>query len=523
MSIPLYDRSKARRSLFHTIAFRLASQVATVLSYVVLVRALPKEDFGVLSLLYSFVGLVGTAASLGLEQTLRRYQPEYLKMGNTVAARWLVKRIASLRFIANCVVLCLVLLAWNKVAPYFGLGQYKVQFLWFSLLILLYFQTQILQLTMAAHMMHRFSVGSVAMLSYGKLVWYSALALSGALTLRTAIFADTLAYLTIYIFLRVMYRRHCAASVPERTHYKPTSEERKRLFRYSLFNNFNDAGSFFLESRVDNFFIAGFMNAVSVGIYSFYLRLNEMAMNLLPSRLFDNIIQPMFFAIKPAEAARRVPQYFTFLLNMNLLVLWPILAFSVPYHAEIVRVVFGGKFIEQSWLLCVFLGFATLNSFATPVALVAQYEEKAHIQLLSKMFAAYNVVALFVLVPYMGLYGAALAIGSSQVFKNSFIWWHMRRHAIWGNAAVSIVTSLALWGGAVILCYGIKTWLVAPALVQLLLGVVVFIGFALIHVRGPILCASDRDMLLKLFPGREMRLLRVIGLLNPVVGNPGLR
>jgi len=58
--------------------------------------------------------------------------------------------------------------------------------------------------------------------------------------------------------------------------------ERKRLLRYGLFNNFNDAGTFFLESRVDNFFIAGFMNAVSVGIYSFYLRLNEMAMNMLP-------------------------------------------------------------------------------------------------------------------------------------------------------------------------------------------------------------------------------------------------
>jgi O-antigen/teichoic acid export membrane protein len=522
MSTPLYDRTRARRSLFHTVFFRLASQVATVLSYVVLVRALHKEEFGVLSLLYSFVALVGTAASLGLEQTLRRYQPEYLKAGNTAAAAWLVRRISMLRFAANCVVLCAVLLAWNLVAPYFGLGEYRSQFLSFCVLILLYFQTQILQLTMAAHMQHRFSVGSIAMLSYGKLVWYSILAVAGALTLRNAIYADTLAYLTIYIFLRVMYHRHCATAKADEN-YTPTADERKRLFRYGLFNNFNDAGTFFLESRVDNFFIAGFMNAVAVGIYSFYLRLNEMATNLLPSRLFDNIIQPMFFAIKPHEADKRVPQYFTFLLNMNLLVLWPLLAFSVAYHAEIVRVVFGGKFIEQSWLLCVFLGFATLNAFSTPVALVAQYEEKAHIQLLSKIFAGYNILALFVLVPYLGLYGAALAIGSSQVFKNTFVWWHTRRRAVWVNAGSSIAASVALWGVAVLLCFGIKWILPAPALVQLVLGGVIFAGFSLIHVRGPILCASDRDILLRLFPGKEMRLLRLLGLFNPVVGAPSTR
>jgi O-antigen/teichoic acid export membrane protein len=522
MSKPVYDRSRARRSLFDTIAYRVASQVATVLGYVVLVRTMHKEDFGVLNLLYSFIGLVGTAASLGLEQTLRRFQPEYLRLGNTAAAAWLVKRIAMLRFVSNCVVLSAVVLAWNHVAPYFGLGPYRGQFVMFCVLILLYFQTQILQLTMAAHMLHRFSVGSVAMLSYGKLIWYSALAFEGALNLRTAIYADTIAFATIYVFLRIMYHRQCAANVPAER-YRPTVDERKRLLRYGLFNNFNDAGTFFLESRIDNFFIAGFMNAVAVGVYSFYLRLNEMAMNVLPGRLFDNIIQPMFFATKPAEADWRVPQYFTFLLNMNLLVLWPILAFSVAYHSEIVRVLFGGKYIEQSWLLCVFLGFATLNSFSTPVALVAQYEEKPHIQLLSKIFAGYNVLALFVLVPAMGLYGAALAIGTSQVFKNTFVWWHMRRRAVWVNAGTSVAVSVALWGSVIALCYGIKALVAVPAFVQLLVGIVVFACAAMIHVRGPVLCASDRDILLRLFQGREMRLLRALGLLNPAVGPSGVR
>jgi O-antigen/teichoic acid export membrane protein len=523
--MPLYDRSRARRSLFDTVAYRIASQAATVLGYVVLVRAMSKQDFGILNLLYSFIPLVGTAASLGLEQTLRRFQPEYLSHGNLGASAWLVNRIATLRLIVNLVMIGGVLLAWNRVAPYFDLGPYRVQFEFFSILILVYFQSQILQLTLAAHMLHRFSVGSVALLSFGKLIWYSALALAGALTLRTAIYADTLAYLVVYVFLRVSYRRECRSKVPnEAQTYRPSSEERKRLLKYSLFNNFNDAGTLFLDSRIDNFFIAAFMNPVAVGIYSFYMRLNEMALNVLPGRLFDNIIQPMFFAVKPAEADERLPQYFSFLLNANLVVLWPVVAFSLAYHTEIVRVVFGGKFVEQSWLLPLILGFALINAFSTPVSLVAQYEEKAHIQLLSKIFAVYNVLALLALIPRFGLYGAALAIGSAQIFKNLFIWWHVRRRAVWLNAGASLSSGVALWGMTVGVCYGLKAALPPSSVLNLVVGLLIVASVSLIHFRGPVLCASDRAILLRLFHGKEVRLLQWLGLVGPVAdGTLGTR
>jgi O-antigen/teichoic acid export membrane protein len=520
--MPLYDRSRARRSVFDTIAYRVASQLATAIAYVVLVRTMSKEDFGIFNLLYAFIPLVGTAASLGLEQTLRRYQPEYLRQNSVRAAAWLVERVARLRFATNLTVLSIVLLAWNLVAPRFDLAGNRPEFAMFCLLIMLHFQTQILQMTMAAHMLHRYSVGSIAILSYGKLIGYSFLAFAGILTLRTAIIADTISYAAIYVFLQIMYRRRCIADLPAGT-YVPAREERRRLIRYGLFNNFNDAGTLFLDSRIDNFFIAAFMSSIAVGIYSFYMRLNDMLMNVLPGRLFDNIIQPMFFAVKPTEADARLPQYFTFLLNANLLLLWPLLTFTTAYHAEIVRVVFGGKYVDHSWLLPIILGFATANCFSTPVALVAQYEEKPHIQLLSKIFAIYNVAAMIVLIPRLGLYGAALAIGSSQIFKNVFVWWFVRRRAVWINARAAIGIGLALWGCALGACLAIKATIGAPRFVQLLLGVLVVGATALIHVRSAVLCASDRELLLRLFQGREMRWLRVLGLLDSPAGTQAAR
>ena len=65
-------------------AFR---KLQTVLSYIVLVRGMQVHAFGVYNLFYSFIPVITTLASFGLEQTLRRFQPEYLRTGQTSGER----------------------------------------------------------------------------------------------------------------------------------------------------------------------------------------------------------------------------------------------------------------------------------------------------------------------------------------------------------------------------------------------------------------------------------------------------
>ena len=272
-----------------------------------------------------------------------------------------------------------------------------------------------------------------------------------------------------------------------------------------------------LSSQSDNFFIAAFLDPVAVGAYSFYVRLNEMASQLIPTRLFDNVVQPMFFAIPLDKAEARIPRDFSLLLNANLLVQWPILAFALAYHAQLVSVIFGGKFIEYSWLLPLIVGFGMINVIANPVTLVAEYDERPGIILLSKVFAIYNVVALLALLPFAGLYGAAFASGSAQALKNLFIWWHVRRRAVWNNARGALLSGALLWGSVVALCCGINAFLEVPALVQLIIGAVVCGAAALLYLRTPAISATDRALLASVLGGREARILRRLGLHMPVV------
>lgn len=509
----LYSRRNARRSLINTIQFRAVSQVATILGYVVMVRGMTAHDFGVFNLLYTFIPTISTVASLGLEQTLRRYQPEYLNAGNAPAAGWLVRFVARTRLTTNVILFGLILLGWNLLAPILKLQEYRVEFILFCPLMVLYFQARILQLSLAAHMLHRYSVGALALLSVAKLVGYAAFVSLDSLTLTKAILVDTVGFALTYTMVLFAYRRYClpaARSAP----YSPPESERARLLRYGFFNNFNDAGSLILSTKSDNFFIAALMDTISVGIYSFYNRLSQMTTHLLPVRLFDNVIQPLFFSVPAADAAAKVPRYFSLLLNSNLLLQWPIVAFAFVYHEEVVQVVFAGKFVDHSWLLPMIVAFDTINILDTPVRLVAQYQERAAIILFSKVIAIYNVIALLVLLPVAGLYGAVFASGSAQTFKVLFVWWHVRERARWSNAGAAIASAVLVWGAAAALCYMLKPVIGPAAIPNLAVGAAVCGVAWLLFVRTGALSPSDRALLGSLMRGREARLLRLIGVVR---------
>ena len=508
----LYSPQQARRSLFHTIRFRAVSQVATALSYIVLVRGMQEHAFGIYNLFYSFIPVITTLASFGLEQTLRRFQPEYLRTGKLAASAWLVRFVAGARFASTLLMIAVILLAWNLIAKRFDLIGYRVDFAIFGVLIVLFLQSNILQLNLASHMMHQYSVGSVAAMSAGKLFAYVAITEFGTLTLRAAILADIAAYGLGYILLSFALRRLRANASQADFHLE--ASERKRLTRYAVFNHFNDASSLLVYGQTDNFFIGAMLSPVAVAAYAFYGKLTEMINNLSPQKLFDNVIQPMFFAVPPAESEVRLSRYFTLLIDLNLALQLPAIAFAMVYHRELVQVFFAGKYLQSSNLFPLVLALSIVpSSMSVPISLVAQYHERTGLMLASELFGLYQVGAMLVLVPWLGLYGAALSTGSFHALRNFWIWWQLRRQVQWRNVKGMLAMGLLVFGSVVFVCTLLRTSLPQlPPLVQLMMGAVICGIGALVFLRTPGISRSDREILANLLHGRESRLLRWLGL-----------
>jgi O-antigen/teichoic acid export membrane protein len=509
----LYGRVQARNALFHTIGFRAISQLATLLSLLVLVRGLSEQSLGVFSLLYSVIPVIGTVGSLGLDPVLKRFQPEYLQTGNLAAAAWLVRVVTRLRLVSNIALLIVITLAWNLVAPLFHLTAHRADFELFSVVVLLYFQTMILQSSLASHMLQRYSAGSIAVLSIGKLVSYLVVYKFLGFTLRAAILADTAAYVVAYAFLLAAHWRTCRPQPADRS-YHATAVERKRLRRYAIASNFTDSSSLLLYVQTDNFFIAALMNPAAVGAYSSYARINEMTANLIPGRLFDNVVLPVFYATKAEQATERLPRYFTLLVNINMLVQWPLIAFTAVYHHDIVGLLFHGKFLEYSALLPLMICCAfTNNVISTPITITALYAENAALLLRSQLFGLYQIAAMLILVPIAGLYGAAIATGTLHLFRNLWVWWKVRATARWLNFRAAAVSGSLIWLSATGLCLLLKATVSVPPVIGMLIGAAVCVAAELAFMRSPAIAHSDREILGNVLHGREAIVLRWLGML----------
>ena len=508
----LYSKQRARRAVFHTLLLRPPGQVAGFVGYVLLVRLLSEAEYGIYSLFYALLPLLAAVASFGLEHTLRRYQPEYLKSGENRIADRLVRRIGLVRLVSTAGVLALIFVAWPTVAPMFDIEDYRTVFVIFAGLALTHFQCSILTIALSSHLLQQHSLGMQALFSIVKAVLYAVAGYVLRVDLVTVFLIDVAAYLLLYAGLKYHYMTRADRQSGTADELPPG--ERRRLFKYGIFYNFNDAGTLPLRTRTDNFFIAAYLDPVTVGAYSFCTQLSQTVYRATPLKLLESVVRPLFFSLNYTKNVERVQTYFSLLITFGFVVMVPIFLFVACWHHELVDVLFAGRFLEYAPLLTVVFFFAAVNSIDIPVTLVAQLKEKAHIILASRIFSLYNVAALLVLIPKIGIVGAMLASGSAHLMKHLFVWWFVRDLAVWKGAWRFIARTALAWTPFVALSLAGRELLpVQPALL-LTLGVVLWsVAFAL-YMRHFALTDEQRELMATLFPGKETRFLRAFGVVH---------
>jgi O-antigen/teichoic acid export membrane protein len=504
----LYSRTSARTAAFHALLFCIPSQAAALVSYVVLVRWLPESEYGVYSLLYATVPLIGTLMSFGMENTLGRYQPEYLRKGENRLAYRLSRNIALLRLATTVTFLAAILMFWGAIAPFFDITEYRDHFLLFGLVIITHFQCHILSISLSAHLLQKYSVGLAAIFSVLKLVGYALAFGLQLFTLRAAIVVDLVAYLILFACLQYAYSSKPDHRKGERTALPP--EERKRLFRYAAYYSFNDVGTLTLDTHKDNFFIAAMLDKVAVGAYAFAYRFNQILARVSPVYLLESVVQPLFVSLDHHKDPEKVQRYFSLLMTAAFAVRVPLFAFTAAYHREIVEVLFGGRFLEYSYLLPMTALFAIGFVISVPVTLVAQQQEKAQFVLASKIFGPLGIAGSLALIPVMGVLGAVIAGGTAILMKNLFIWWFVRDLARWHNAVRFTLRASLIWGTFTLAVLLQQPWVAGRPALELATGLVAWLAFFLLQIRTAV-SADERRTVGDLFSGRERKLLRLLG------------
>src|SRR5690606_23400710 len=149
-----------------------------------------------------------------------------------------------------------------------------------------------------------------------------------------------------------------------------------------------------------------------------------------------------------------------------------------------------------------------------PVTLVAQLKEKAHIILASRIFSIYNIGALMVLIPVMGIAGAIVASGTAMLMKNLFVWWFVRDLAVWKDGWRFLGRTILIWTVFVLIAgLGVDILAERPVFV-LVFGFVTWGLLFAAYLRFGALTTEQRQLMGTFFPGRETRLLRALGVVH---------
>lgn len=494
---------KSLNAIKATLIFKTLSMSLGLAASVLIVRALSEMEFGIYSLLYTMISLLYMVASFGICDTLQRYIPEYYQRGEFIIAHNLYRTATFLRLIANTLILGLVLILWEQIAPVLKIAEYKQYFMLFTLVVFADMQRTMLDICLSSYFLQKYSKAIGCLFSGTRVLGYSLIIIFD-LDLWIAITTDITAYLIVFTILQILYFRKIPTGRGKLRRF--SQHERKRVMRYAFFYNFNDVGTGIMNSYFDNLIIAMYMSPVAVGAYTFCITMVVMIGKLLPIKYFKEIIQASFFSMGESSGAGNISQFFQSIVKINSIFTLPIFCFLLLYADDIILVVFDGKFADYALVLCAIFFFFEVIAF--PFALIAQLKEKARVIFFSKIFALYNLAADIVLISHWGLWGAVIATGTAVLGKNLFIWYFIKEDAGF-KGLEGFFTKLTLYWAVSVLLMHYLDFLTDVPLLKLLTGGVLFSLLFLFQFRLNLFNTVEKQTF-KLMSKKNRRLAKML-------------
>jgi len=149
----------------------------------------------------------------------------------------------------------------------------------------------------------------------------------------------------------------------------------------------------------------------------------------LPDYVLVDVIRPAFFTrYAGASDTAVLGKMFNLLTKLAAFFFFPFAVGVLVLGDKMTIYVFGAKYLDSLVTLWIVVLFAASNVFMTSTGLVLQSTEKVQVQLYSKIFAVYNLVADLLVVRPFGVVGVALATGSAVLLKNLFCYYYAKKH-----------------------------------------------------------------------------------------------
>jgi len=389
----------------------------------VLVRKLSLANYGVYSVMLSTYAMGTLLFSLGAVTVVQRYLPEMLAKGNrrgvlsiqTLGA--LCHLAAGLIICGICVVFRDPLSAWLNTPEFAGLLPY------FCLFLIFKFESHIFEEMLTGHRRQKYR--NLVMASFQALklgLFLFALPHDGSVaTVMLYLLLSNLLLLLAYAGRVLGLSRHLQDTVTEDLPWR-------RIVRYGLLRYTTSITLIGFFADIDVWFITHFHGTEQAGLYGFASKIVNMVASMMPTHYLLAVIVPVYVAeYTRRQDPQQLIKVFRFLNKVVSAFLVPALVGTLMLAEPIIGEIFDPKYLPSVTALRVFFFgmfwfyFFNTSSFLTVVL------EKPEITLYSRIFVIYNVIMDLVLIPRLGILGAAIATGSAMAFGYIFTYFMVRR------------------------------------------------------------------------------------------------
>ncbi len=385
--------------------------VSGLISAPVMTRMLTKRDYGTMVLINSTISLIGLVAGLGIQDAVMRFYSTYAANPKTVGQIGHFRNTAlSFSFCISGVAVLLLILGSYAAGFFIELGPFVLYLRVASILILLRAVTDIYLSFYRAE--GRPGYYSAVMLSQQYLVlFFSITFLLYLFSGLWGVYIGTLLGegIVTVLFLVLLFR--------ERKVEKPEWERStvRTLVQYGtplLLGNI----SLFILNLGDRYVIRYYLNMEEVANYSVPYQLSVITMTavLAPVR---TAFYPFIFSLYEKNGGEAAGRIIAWAMRYMFIVMIPVI-FGISYLGEDIILVFAtAKYAPFArllpWLLVGLSAYGMYHAIISSVLLI--FKKTGLISLLTCCWGGVNILLNIVLVPYWGLWGAAIATAVTYI------------------------------------------------------------------------------------------------------------
>jgi O-antigen/teichoic acid export membrane protein len=424
-------RQVVRNTLF-SILTKGQSAVFTYLSTLLILRALSVPEYGMYSLLFS--GIMMNSALIfefGIPAVLMRFIPEYYLKTEFGMIYRLFRATNFLQAGLGAVLLTFILIFSGPISSliHFPGSENVVRI--FAVGMLAFLLSENFRMLAAGMFQHRIilQINFVYnVLRLGSLY----VAVHTAPLFRTVVVAETIVFVLLLTAYWIAFRKMVRPLLPA-DGGASLKVPWNRFARYAGLYYLDDIGAMLLSTATDLFLITSFLSSAAVGIYGLANRILDIATRVLPSKILQDVIQPLFFSEYGAEQVQSARFGFNLLTKINILASQPVGIWLALMARPIIVRLFDARFADAAEILAVSAFFLPMLSVRFPLGLMLQNAERVDLLIYSKISGLMKIALGLWLVPTGGVVAMVWITGLSFVAQNviiyGFIVWKLRVHA----------------------------------------------------------------------------------------------